>query len=126
MITGEQFFFPEFGHPDLDSVGPEIVTLAKLLCTFGPPPDALIKHVNDEKAGTLLKDLWDDITELGWHDPFEKWSEETNPENFPDLNEARPLISRMTNLDPAKRAVMSDIMIDPYWRGSHSINRITN
>ncbi|KUJ14050.1 uncharacterized protein LY89DRAFT_687322 [Mollisia scopiformis] len=25
------------------------------------------------------------------------------------------LILRMTNLDPAKRALMSDIIMDPYW-----------
>jgi hypothetical protein len=97
-----------------------------LLCAFGPPLDALIKHVNDEEAGTLLKDLWNEITELELQEPFEQWFGETNPKNFPNINEAKQLISRMTNLDPAKRAVMSDVMMDPYWRNSDSINRIAN
>ena len=61
------------------------MTLMKLLCAFGPPPDALIKHVNDKEAGTLLEELWNDITELGWQEPFEKWSEETIPKNSPPL-----------------------------------------
>jgi hypothetical protein len=34
---------------------------------------------------------------------------------FPNLdNEAKRLILRITNLDPAKRALMSDIIKDPY------------
>jgi hypothetical protein len=35
---------------------------------------------------------------------------------LPNLeNEAKRYILRMTNLDPAKRALMSDIVMDPYW-----------
>jgi hypothetical protein len=86
--------------------------LFKLLSAFGPLPDALVEHVNDEEAGALLKDLWQAITEDGSIEPFEQWSEKmlTNLDN-----EAKRLILRMTNLDPAKRASMSDIVMDPYW-----------
>jgi hypothetical protein len=88
------------------------VILFKLLSAFGPLPDALIKHVKDEEAGTLLKGLWQAIVEDESNEAFEQWSEEI----FHNLDsEAKRLILRMTNLDPAKRAVMSDIMMDPYW-----------
>lgn len=86
--------------------------LFKLLSAFGPLPDALVEHVNDEEAGTLLKDLWQAITEDESNEAFEQWSQEM----LPNLdNEAKRLILRMTNLDPAKRALMSDIVMDPYW-----------
>lgn len=86
--------------------------LYKLLSAFGPLPDALVEHVNDEEAGALLKDLWQAITEDESNETFEQWSEEM----LPNLdNEAKRLILRMTNLDPAKRALMSDIVMDPYW-----------
>jgi serine/threonine protein kinase len=111
VFTSAQCFHPKFGDLDIE---PEIVVLFKLLCTFGPLPDALVQHVNDEEAGERLKGQWQAIEEAECYEPFEQWSEE----NLPGLNlenEAKRLILRMTNLDPAKRALMSDIMMDPYW-----------
>lgn len=88
------------------------MVLFKLLSTFGPLPDALVEHVNDEEAGALLKSLWQAITEGDSSEHFEQWSEE----DFPNLDDkAKNLILRMTNLDPSKRASMTDIMKDPYW-----------
>jgi hypothetical protein len=88
------------------------VVLYKLLATFGPLPDALVKHINDDEAGELLQGLWQAVVENEPYEAFEQWSEE----KFPNLdNEAKRLILRMTNLAPAKRALMSDIMMDPYW-----------
>jgi hypothetical protein len=89
------------------------VILFKLLSAFGPLPDALVKHVNDEEAAALLKGLWQAIAEDDeLNETFEQWSEEM----FPNLdNEAKRLILRMTNLDPAKRASMSNIIMDSYW-----------
>jgi len=88
------------------------VILLKLLSVFGPLPDALVDHVNNEEAGALLKGLWEAIIEGKKSENFEHWSEET----LPNLdNEAKRLIQRMTNLDPAKRASMSDIIVDRYW-----------
>ncbi|KAI0833084.1 hypothetical protein F5Y06DRAFT_280800 [Hypoxylon sp. FL0890] len=109
VITGAQCFHPDFEKLEIE---PEPVILFKLLSVFGPLPDALVKHVNDEEAGALLKGLWQAIAEDESNEPFEQWSEEM----FPNLdNEAKRLILRMTNLDPAKRALMSDIIMDPYW-----------
>ena len=69
--------------------------------------------MNHEEAGALLKGLWQGIAEDESNERFEQWSEEM----FPNLdNEAKRLILRMTNLDPAKRALMSDIVMDPYWK----------
>lgn len=88
------------------------MVLLKLLTVFGPLPDALVKYVNDEEAAELLKALWEVVVENKSNQGLETFSEET----VPNLdNEAKRLILRMTNLDPAKRALMSDIIIDPYW-----------
>jgi hypothetical protein len=66
--------------------------LFKLLSTFGPIPDALVKHINDEGAGELLKGLRQAIAEDESNEAFEQWSEEM----FPNLdNEAKRLILRM-------------------------------
>jgi serine/threonine protein kinase len=107
-------------------IEPEPVMLFKLLSVFGPLPDALVEHVNDEEAGALLRDLWQAIREDESMEPFEQWTEKI----LPNLEtEAKRLILRMTNLDPAKRASMSDIVMDPYWtklKSSHGINSIAN
>ncbi|KAL2074090.1 hypothetical protein VTL71DRAFT_7868 [Oculimacula yallundae] len=101
-------------HPDFETldVDPESVILFKLLSTFGQLPDALVEHVNDNKAGVLLRGLWQAIAEDVSNEPFEQWSQDI----YPNLeHEAKSLILRMTNLDPAKRASLSEIVMDPYW-----------
>ncbi|KAF7901898.1 uncharacterized protein EAF01_007196 [Botrytis porri] len=87
---GVESFRPDFKSL---SVEPERVILHKLLSNFGPLLDALVKHVDDEEAGGLLKDLWKMI------------------------EEDKELILILTNLDPGKRAEMVDIMTDPYLDG---------
>jgi serine/threonine protein kinase len=88
------------------------VILYKLLTAFGPLPKALISHVNDEQGGPLMQALWAAIEQEGLYEPFNDW-----PQNkYPNLDhEAKALISSMTNLDPARRATMSQAMQDPYW-----------
>ncbi|PQE16277.1 serine threonine protein [Rutstroemia sp. NJR-2017a WRK4] len=44
---------------------------------FGPLPEALVKHADDEKGGELLKDLWtsieeDDEKRAEGYEPFEQ------------------------------------------------------
>ncbi|KAF1831468.1 hypothetical protein BDW02DRAFT_572003 [Decorospora gaudefroyi] len=100
-----------FDFAELDAE-PEVVVLFKLLSAFGPLPDALIKHVDDAKAGELLTDLWQAVKENEVDGNFEDWTEDV----FPNLSdEAKRLILRMTNLDPAKRATMLEIVKDSYW-----------
>jgi hypothetical protein len=109
VITGAQCFHPDFEELDIE---PESVILFKLLSVFGPLPDGLVKHVDDEEAGALLQGLLQAIAEDGSNEPFEQWSEEM----FPNLDdEAKRLVLGMANLNPAKRPLMSDIITDPYW-----------
>ena len=91
---------------------PEVVVLFKLLSTFGPLTDAFVEHVNYERAKEILTDLWQVITENEVNGDFAGWSEDA----FPNLHDdAKRLILRMTSLDPARRAPMSDIITDDYW-----------
>lgn len=71
-----------------------------------------MQHVDVVEAGKLLNGLWDTMTENGVFDALGHWSEESSP-NFDD--EAKKLILSMTNLDPAKRAVLRDVILDRYW-----------
>ena len=44
---------------------------------------------------------------------FNQWKEEV----FPNLDtETKKVISRMTKLNPAERATMTEILRDPWWR----------
>jgi serine/threonine protein kinase len=104
----------EWLHADFTTleVEPESVILFKLLSAFGPLSDALVEHVNDAESGELLRALWQAISEDESNETFDSWSSDT----FPNLDsEVKRLILRMTNLDPVKRAWMSDIMADTYW-----------
>ncbi|KAI0571924.1 calcium/calmodulin dependent protein kinase [Pyrenophora tritici-repentis] len=114
VITGVQSLHFDFAELDTE---PEVVVLFKILSTFGPLPDALIKLVDDAKAGELLTDLWQAVKEndsfcVSTDGDFADWTEDV----FPNLTDkAKRLILRMTNLDPAKRATMSEIVKDSYW-----------
>ncbi len=46
--------------------------LYRLLSAFGPLPDALVKHVNDEEGGALLEGLWQEISEDELNEGFEQ------------------------------------------------------
>ncbi|OAL57054.1 putative serine/threonine protein kinase [Pyrenochaeta sp. DS3sAY3a] len=109
VITGVEWLHADFATLEVE---PESVILFKLLSAFGPLPDGLVKHVNDAESGELMRALWQAISGDETNELFESWSSET----FPNLDsEVKRLILRMTNLDPAKRASMSDIMADNYW-----------
>ncbi|KAL6709755.1 hypothetical protein ACN47E_001184 [Coniothyrium glycines] len=109
VITGVQAFHLDF--PDWDAE-PEVVVLVKFLLTFGPLPDALVKHVDDASARELLTDFWEAVKEADTNTDLAGWTED----EFPNLtDEAKRLILRMANLDPAMRASMSEIVKDSYW-----------
>jgi len=100
-----------FDFAELDTE-PEVVVLFKLLSTFGPLPDILIKHVDDANASELLSDLWQAVKENNVEGGFADWTEDV----FPNLtDDAKRLILSMTNLDPASRATMSEAVKDSYW-----------
>ncbi|KAF1967045.1 calcium/calmodulin dependent protein kinase-like protein [Bimuria novae-zelandiae CBS 107.79] len=99
VITGVEWLHADFTTLEVEA---ESVVLFKLLSAFEPLPDALVKHVDDAESGELSRALWQAIAEDETNEPFESY-------------EAKRLILRITNLDPAKRASMPDIMADPYW-----------
>jgi serine/threonine protein kinase len=109
VIAGVEWLHPIFDKLETD---PEPLILYKLLTAFRPLPKALVSHVNDEQGSVLMEALWEAIKEEGLYEPFKDWSQNT----FPNLDyEAKRLIPRMTNLDPAQRATMLDVMEDLYW-----------
>ena len=77
-----------FDFAELDTE-PEVVVLFKLLSMFGPLPDALLRHVDDAKAGELLTDLWQAVEENDADGNFADLTENV----FPNLtHDAKSLI----------------------------------
>ncbi|TGO68839.1 hypothetical protein BOTNAR_0019g00280 [Botryotinia narcissicola] len=105
-------------NPDFESLSVELeqVILHEVLSNFGPLPDELVKHVDDEKAGEHLKDLWKMIEEdeerAEGYEPFEQWTG-ADYSNFD--NDAKGLMLTLTNLDPGQWAEMVDVTTNPYW-----------
>ena len=80
---------------------------------FGPVPTELIAHVDNEYWGDLLTALSQMIIDEDPSGHFENWEENL----LPNLDtETKRVISRMTNLDPQKRATMDQILEDAWWK----------
>lgn len=103
-------------HPDFkelreEGIEPELEILSRLITFFGPVPRELVTHLNDKGWCNILMEL----SEATAGDPstrFNQWKEEF----FPNLGtETKRVISRMTKLNPAERATMSEILKDPWW-----------
>ncbi|ORY65094.1 uncharacterized protein BCR38DRAFT_513509 [Pseudomassariella vexata] len=58
---------------------PEQVILYKLLSSFGPLSDELVKHVNDEYGGEVLMTLSQVIADEGSSEHFDQWDETVYP-----------------------------------------------
>lgn len=85
-----------------------------LLAYFGPVPQELITHINDEVWAERITKFAESLEGMGLGETerLENWPQEEQP----DLDfETKRFISRMTNLDPAKRATMEEVMADPWW-----------
>lgn len=103
---------PDFEELAKDGVEAEQYLLYKLLATFGPAPPGLIKHIDHEEAAHFLTEISEAVSAGVPDKPFAQWTES----ELPNLDaEAKRMILRMTNLDPAKRATMERIMEDPWW-----------
>jgi serine/threonine protein kinase len=103
-------------HPDFKElreagVEPELEILSRLITFFGPVPPELGAHINDERWCNILMEL----SEATTGDPsmrFSQWKEDV----FPNLDtETKRVISKMTKLNPAERATMSQVLKDPWW-----------
>ena len=112
-ITGAETLHPDFEQLKKEGIEAEQVILYKLLSTFGPFSQELIRHVNDEYWGELLEALSRIVEDEDPSWRFEQWEEST----FPNLDpETKRVISRMTNLDPKKRATMDQVLEDSWWK----------
>ncbi|GFG14569.1 hypothetical protein IFM61392_08523 [Aspergillus lentulus] len=111
VITGMETLHPDFNELREAGIEPELEILGRLITYFGPVPPELVEHVNDQRWGKLLIEL----SEATADDPdmrFNQWKEEL----FPNLDaETKRMISRMTKLNPAERATMSEILEDRWW-----------
>jgi hypothetical protein len=94
---------------------PEQEIVVRHFMYFGPLPDALLKHVNDEKWTTLFQAASEIAETEAAEDPdcrFERWSVDDAPQLTP---EAKYMITNMTRLDPAQRASIDDVLKHPWW-----------
>jgi serine/threonine protein kinase len=111
VITGMETLHPDLNELRGAGIEPELEILCRLITYFGPVPPELVGHVNDQRWGKILMEL----SEATADDPdmrFNRWKEEM----FPNLDtETKRMISRMTKLNPAERATMSEISKDPWW-----------
>ena len=95
---------------------PEQEILHRHLLYFGPLPEGLLKQVNDESWCDALKKL-SEMAELTVNDDpgvrFEQWGEDIAPNLTPG---AKNMISRMTNLNPAARITIDEVLSHQWWK----------
>lgn len=117
-ITGVEKLHPDFQKLREEGIEPEHLIFYKLLSMFGLVPPELISHIA-AAATTDDDDFWQDyatqlvevVAEQDANERFMQWNESIFP--FFD-HEVKRLVARMTNLDPAKRAIINQIMDDQY------------
>ncbi|EGC47039.1 conserved hypothetical protein [Histoplasma capsulatum var. duboisii H88] len=113
-ITGVETLHPDFEQLKRDMIEPELEIMGRLISFFGPVPDELVIHVNNDNWGQIMIVISEGTSDGGPVGPgrFEKWEEK----DYPNLDsETKRFLWRMTNLSPLKRATMEEIMEDPWW-----------
>lgn len=110
-MTSMETLHPDFQELKEAGIEPELEILSRLITFFGPVSPELIAHINDERWCNILMTL----SEATAEDPgmrFSHWKEE----DFPNLDpETKTVISKMTKLNPAERATISEVLKDPWW-----------
>lgn len=98
-----------------NGIPPEQEIVVRHLLYFGPLPDGLLSHVNDEKWTTLFRAASEIAETEASEDPgcrFERWS----VDNALHLTlEAKNMITDMTRLDPAQRPSIDEVLRHPWW-----------
>lgn len=112
MITSQEHLHPDFKYLDSEGVEHTEALMGLLIAFFGPLPQELVAHVNDEIWGEKMKKISENIDSEGLNWRFEDWKEEEYPELDPDT---KRIISSTTKLDPAKRPTMEEIMTESWW-----------
>lgn len=94
---------------------PEQEIVVRHFMYFGPLPEALLTHVDDEKWIPALRG-GSEIAELAVADDpdirFERWTTDDAVHLTPS---AKDMIARMTRLDPAQRASIDEVLGHPWW-----------
>ncbi|KAH9216395.1 kinase domain-containing protein [Leptodontidium sp. 2 PMI_412] len=114
VITTQEKLHPNFQELDQQGTPHREALMIILLAYFGPVPQELITHINDEVWAERITKFAESLEGMGLGETerLENWPQEEQP----DLDfETKRFISRMTNLDPAKRATMEEVMADPWW-----------
>ena len=105
---------PEFGQLEREGIEPELEIMGRLIAFFGPVPDGLVTHIDDENWSKVIRAISEGTMDGGAVGPgrFETWDEK----DYPNLDpETKRFLLRMTNLDPSMRATMEELMEDPWW-----------
>jgi hypothetical protein len=87
--------------------------MGRLISFFGPVPTELVTHVQNDDWGKIMMIISESTMDGGPTGPgrFAKWEEK----DYPNLDsETKRMLSRMTNLDPSKRATMQEVLEDPW------------
>ncbi|TVY80611.1 Cell division control protein 2-like protein [Lachnellula suecica] len=93
-------------------VEPEIEILGRCIVYFGPLSEGLLKHTADETWQLVLRQVEEGVAEASTIFRLENWTES----DYPNIDaEAKRMLGRIMNLDPAKRATMDEILEDSYW-----------
>jgi hypothetical protein len=94
-------------------VEPEVEVLGRCIVYFGPLSEGLLGHTADETWQTVLGQVAEGVAGADPSFHLSNWQED----QFPNIDAgAKSMLSRVINLDPAKRASMDEILDDPYWR----------
>ena len=117
-MTGVEWLHPDFELLKQQGAEPELAILSNLLAAFGPLPQELVTHVDDDEAGEVLRLLWEQVEENRMTVPdktlpsFSEWTAEV----FPNLDdEVKRVVAGMTVLDPGRRASMADVVQDRFF-----------
>lgn len=88
--------------------------MGRLISYFGPVPAELVAHIQDDDWGKVMMVISDSTMDGGPVGPgrFTGWKEKY----YPNLDsEAKRMLLRIFNLDPAKRPTIEEILEDPWW-----------
>ena len=95
-----------------EGVSPEEEVLKRMISYFGPVPLGLLKHVDQDEWCTSMIRMNSTFNKSNPAMPFRLWNEQ----GFPRLeSDFKRLVSKMMDLDPAKRASVDELLEDPWW-----------
>ena len=93
-------------------VEPENEVLSRHIVYSGPLSEGLLKHTADETWQTVLDQVAEGAAGADSSFHLSNWRED----GFPNIDAgAKSMLTKIMNLDPAKKATIDYILADPYW-----------